>query len=677
LLHISDYLAERPMTQKALNKKKRETGGRRARTRPLARNSSARQAGTQVQAPPPELQQIYDTAPVGLAFLSPDCRYIQINQRLTEICGISVAEHLGRTVRETVPQVAADVEKIVESIMRTGEAVMGVEVRGQQPDKANADRVWITNWHPFKRSDGSIVGVNVVAEEVTERRRAEAVLTASETALRESEIRFHELADNISQFVWTADPLGARNWYNKRWLDYTGTTLEEAQGWGWMKSHHPEHIERVLKHLRECLRNGTPWQDTFPLRGRDGSYRWFLSRAQPIRNEAGEVIRWFGTNTDVTEQIEAENALRELNETLEQRVEKAIQERIQIWNVCMDLLVICDSEGKFLEANPAWTTLLGWTEAELLGKTSEWLIRPDEREKARVETQSLASGLRTRRFELHMRAKDGSYRLFSWEAVPHRGRIYAMARDETEQVAAEENLRLARRELAQAARRSNLAVVSAAIAHEIKQPLGAIVANANAGMRWLARSPPNADKVLDSFKAIAADGLRASEVIQSIRAIFKQSDQTITALDVNNLVQETIALVSGDLAAAKIAVHLDLASKLSLVSAHRGQLQQVILNLVTNAADAMRTIDGRSRVLKVKSEAVETDRIAVSVEDSGVGIDPDNMERIFDAFFTTKSNGMGMGLAICQSVIENHGGTLSASLAVPHGSVFRLVLPRQ
>jgi PAS domain S-box-containing protein len=151
---------------------------------------------------------------------------------------------------------------------------------------------------------------------LTERKSAEAVLVANDDALRESETRFRELADNISQFAWTADAKGWIYWYNKRWHDYTGTTLEDIQGWGWQKVHHPGHVDRVVQRIRQSFENGTPWEDTFPLRSKDGTYRWFLSRALPIRNEAGEVVRWFGTNTDVTEQIEAENALREALQSL-------------------------------------------------------------------------------------------------------------------------------------------------------------------------------------------------------------------------------------------------------------------------------------------------------------------------------------------------------------------------
>jgi signal transduction histidine kinase len=240
--------------------------------------------------------------------------------------------------------------------------------------------------------------------------------------------------------------------------------------------------------------------------------------------------------------------------------------------------------------------------------------------------------------------------------------------------------RLARSVIAQRHEREgrlmSMDVMSAAIAHEIKQPLGAMVANANAGLRWLSKTPPGLDQIRDAFNDIAAGGHRADEVIQSVRAIFSHTEHEVTRLDANELIRETIAILRGDLEVARISVQLELAANLPLISAHRGQLQQVVLNLVTNAADAMRIIMDRGRVLKVKSETNDAGEFALFVEDSGTGIDQKNMDRIFDAFFTTKSKGMGMGLAICRSIVESHGGTLSASPNAPHGSVFRVVLPR-
>jgi C4-dicarboxylate-specific signal transduction histidine kinase len=246
--------------------------------------------------------------------------------------------------------------------------------------------------------------------------------------------------------------------------------------------------------------------------------------------------------------------------------------------------------------------------------------------------------------------------------------------DVTEFKVAESELREARRELAQAARRATMAAMAAAIAQEVLQPLAAIVASAHAGLRWLGTMPPELGVVRDTFKDIVKDGHRASAVLQGVRAMFSGSNEARTLLDANDLVTETIALVNSDFEAAGVLVQTELAGPLPQVHGHRGQLQQVILNIINNAADAMRTIDDRTRVLRVKSRTLKSNEVMISIEDTGPGIEPKNVDRIFDPFFTTKANGVGMGLAICRSIIEAHDGTLSVTPGIPHGSVFRVVL---
>jgi PAS domain S-box-containing protein len=618
---------------------------------------------------PPELRLIYDTAPIGLAFLTLDCRYLQINQRLTEICGISVADHIGRSVRETVPQVADQVEKIVQLILDTGQPITGIEVNGQRADGANAERFWLTSWHPLRGPEGTIIGINVVAEEITERKRVE-------TALAASEARFRELADNISQFAWTADARGWIYWYNKRWHDYAGTTLEEMQGWGWQKVHHPDHVERVVNRIRQSFEAGTPWEDTFPLRSKAGTYRWFLSRALPIRNEHGEVVRWFGTNTDVTEQIEAEKALRDLNETLEQRVETEARERARIWNVSQDLLVVADAEGRYLSVNPAWTATLGWSEADLVGQTSEWMLHPDDSEKTRAELARLAEGRRSLRFENRLRHKRGTFCWLSWTAVPDRGLIYAVARDVTELKDAEAALQMSQRELAHASRQTTMGAMTASIAHEINQPLSAILLNGNAALRFLSRPEPDLEEVRAGLTHIVEDVHRASQVIASVRAMFGKDRGEKTEVHLNDLVRQVLTMVHGELEGHRVSLQVDLLDDLPHVLGDRVPLQQVFINLIMNAIEAMATISNRPRILSVSSEINGTHHVLIKLKDSGVGIDSDDMGRIFDTFFTTKSNGMGMGLAICQTIVEAHGGRLWASAAIPHGSIFHVALPR-
>jgi signal transduction histidine kinase len=239
----------------------------------------------------------------------------------------------------------------------------------------------------------------------------------------------------------------------------------------------------------------------------------------------------------------------------------------------------------------------------------------------------------------------------------------------------EDALRAARVELARVMQTTALGEMAASIAHEINQPLGAIVANGNAGLRWLASATPVVDEARAALKRIVNDGHRVSEVIGGIRSMFKKDSQATVPLDVNELVCEVLALVRSEVENQRVSVRTELFNQLPQVPANRVQLQQVMANLIINAVDAMDTVTNRARVLRVKTEIHEFNHLLITVEDSGMGIDQKNIGRIFDPFFTTKSHGMGMGLSICRSIIENHGGRLTASPAQPHGSIFQVLLP--
>lgn len=264
----------------------------------------------------PALQLVYDTAPIGLAFLSPDCRYLQINQRLTEICGISVEGHLGRTVRECVPALAESVEAIVHSIMTNGEPVTGIEVAGQRPDQ-DEDRAWVTYWHPVRGRDGKIVGVNVAAEEITERKRVEA-------ALRASERQFHTLADSIPQLVWMAEPDGRIFWFNRHWYDYTGAPHEAANALDWHARLAPASVPDARRRWAQSLQAGTALEMELSLLGKDEQYRPFLTRAIPLRDATSTVYRWIGTHIDISEQRRREEHIRFIIDELSHRTKNLL-----------------------------------------------------------------------------------------------------------------------------------------------------------------------------------------------------------------------------------------------------------------------------------------------------------------------------------------------------------------
>jgi PAS domain S-box-containing protein len=284
----------------------------------LNSGAAAVKSSSVVLFPQPALQLIYDTAPIGLACLSPDCRYLQINQRLTEICGISVEDHLGRTVRDCVPALAGAVEDIVRSIMESGEPVTGIEVAGQRADQTD-ERFWITYWHPLRSPSGEIVGVNVAAEEITERKRVEAALQASER-------QFRTLADSIPQLVWMADAGGRIYWFNNHWHEYTGTSAVETSAHDWQAILAPASLEEGRLRWAQTLEAGTALEMELSLRGQDGQYRPFLTRAVPLRDSNAAIYGWIGTHIDISERKRseqeirsardaAEAALRELQET--------------------------------------------------------------------------------------------------------------------------------------------------------------------------------------------------------------------------------------------------------------------------------------------------------------------------------------------------------------------------
>jgi PAS domain S-box-containing protein len=247
--------------------------------------------------------------------------------------------------------------------------------------------------------------------------------------------------------------------------------------------------------------------------------------------------------------------------------------------------------------------------------------------------------------------------------------------DVTELRRSEEALRQAQAELAHVTRTMTLGGLAASIAHEIRQPLTAIVADAAASLRWLADSNPKLDMVREALVDIVADGRRAGVVIERIRQLAAKNDPQKTPLEINDLIEGVVPLVRLELLKHRVLVRTDLTSALPPVLGDRVQLQQVLINLVMNAVEAMAAVDDRPRELVIRSEADDEDRILVAVQDAGVGLDPSHADHLFTAFFTTKPNGMGMGLAISRSIIEAHGGQLWATPNSTHGATFQFSLP--
>jgi PAS domain S-box-containing protein len=331
--------------------------------------------------------------------------------------------------------------------------------------------------------------------------------------------------------------------------------------------------------------------------------------------------------------------------------------------------------------NRTFQSMVGYTAEELRRITPLDISVPGERELNAVYFKELQSGERNH-YEMikQLRRKDQKLiwtHLYVFAVRDSRSGDklpFGIVFDITDRKQAQDSLEEARAELVRVARVNQMGAMTGSIAHEISQPLSSMVTAANAALSWLTRANPDIEEAKALLQGIVHDGQRASDIIKGIRTLFKADVETRSAVNMNELVREVLALARNELRNSLIELRIELDEMLPTLTADPVQLQQVIFNLINNAIDAMDRVTGRDRILHIKSERSER-WMAVSVADSGVGIAPENVDKIFKSFFTTKTNGMGMGLAICQSIVESHGGKLTASPAYPHGAVFNITLP--
>ena len=528
--------------------------------------------------------------------------------------------------------------------------------------------------HPVVNSDGDVIEMIGTHLDVTEQYAAKETLQKAFDEIKKSEDRLRLVIDTIPMLVWRASPEGVPDFLNQPSLDYTGISLDNAAV-GWPRSFHPDDKKMMLQKWQRIRESGMPGELEARLRRQDGEYRWFLFRAEPLRDEAGNIVKWYGSATDIEDLKRTEVALRESEQRFRDYAETASD---WLWETGPDHRVTRISEN----LNAA-----GIAPSRLPGIT-RWDIATDvgsEPEKWRMHQAMLDAHLPFRDF-VYRTANDktGSPVYVQTNGKPFfdaKGNFLGYRGTGTNITAriradhAERALRKAQAELAHVTRVTMLGEMTASIAHEVNQPLAAVIANAEACLRWLDRETPDLAAARRSAGWVINDGNRASQVIRRVRALANKTDIEKAPLDVNNVVRDVIALVQRELSSHGVSLRTELAANLPTILGDRVQLQQVIINLVMNGIEAMQPITDRERELVIRSGQDETHRVLLSVTDCGVGISAENANRLFSAFFTTKSSGMGMGLSICRSIIEAHGGRLSASGNEGPGATFQFVLP--
>jgi PAS domain S-box-containing protein len=651
-------------------------------------------------------------------------------------------------------------------------------------------------WHlqqavALRDAEGKVLKFVGTTTDIDDQKRAEE-------ALRAREINLRRVIDAIPSLAWCNLPDGPNEFLSKGWHDYTGLSPEESHGWGWQAAFHPDDLPPLMEKWAKMLTSGEPDEIEARLRRHDGIYRWFLIRAQAFRDDSGNIVRWYGTSTDIEDRKRAEQDLRASETNLRQIVD------------CIPGLVCTvDAAGEIQQLNRPLLEYFGKTLGDLKGWQMTDAVHPDDRpEVVKAFKYSVTTGT-PYDVEHRCRRSDGAYRWFqvrgfpardarggitgwyfllhdiddrkraeerlrhseallaqvqsvsltggfSWsvdtdeitfseeayrifgferdvpvtlerirhriqpEDVPLFSELMAGARsaqwtdlhyeirlqmpggsikylqttshgirdregrleyvgaiqDITRRKLSEEALSQARAELAHVSRVTSLGALTASIAHEINQPLSGIITNASTCLRMLAADPPQVEGARETARRTIRDGNRMSEVITRLRALFSKKEPTAESVNLNEAAQEVIALSLTELQKNRIILRRELDDDLPLVTGDRVQLQQVILNLLRNGSDAMRAVENHPRQLVIKTDRDEGDRVRLTVQDAGVGFDPRAADRLFDPFYTTKDDGMGIGLSVSRSIIERHNGRLWATLNDGPGATFSFSIPR-
>ena len=493
--------------------------------------------------------------------------------------------------------------------------------------------------------------------------------------IRKDERELATTIETIPALVLSFLPDGTVDFVSHRWLDYVGLSREEmfptrkplspTLGGAWKSTNHPDDLDRALNKWQAALATGEPLELETRYRRADGQYRWFLVRSVPLRDEIGQIVKWYATFTDIDDRKQAEEKLR--------RSERELR---LIFESIPAMVYTINADGDVELVNQRLLTFLGTT-AEAL---KEWIafIHPDDQARVLALWKSTIEAGDSFDVEHRLRRSDGVHRWFNSRGTPMRdakGRVvrwYALLTDIDDRKSAEDALRSTQTRLSRARQVATVAELSASIAHEINQPLASVVTNAHASQTWLSHDPPNVERAQATLERIIRDGHSAAEVVRRIRALFKEAAPVKALVDINQLVAEVLRVLSDELRDNGITVETDLEANRPMVGADHVQIQQTLINLVHNAMEAMGGLMDRPKSLVLRSRR-QGEELLIQVRDHGVGIKDSAL--VFEPFFTTKESGMGMGLSVSRSIVEAHGGRIWATANEDVGTTFSFTLP--
>ena len=608
------------------------------------------------------LAAIINTIPTAAWTTRPDGYCDFLNQVWLDYAGMTGEKALGWGWVEAIH--SEDRNRLVETWQSCLASGTPVETEARIRRFDSAYRWFLIRGNPLRNELGEVLKWYGTCVDIEDRKRREEDLRAQEFSWR-------QIVDNIPGLVVTTAAGGEVEFLNRQTLEYFGRTREELKDWALIGAVHPGDLPRVIGERKKSIETGQPYEIEHRCRRADGVYRWFQVRGLPVRGAENKIIAWYLLLADIDDRKRAEEALRERELNLR-----------QITETIPEMLWSSTPEGSIDYCNGRLLEFTGFASAELVGTNWIKVLHPDDVERAvKAWSHCVKTGDPYRVEVRTFHASDDTYRWCITRALPlvdSEGRIvkwHGTVVDMDDWKVAQEELRSTQAEIAKMMRVMTLNVLTASIAHEINQPLASLITNASISLRRLNDDPPNVDGARETVQRTIRDANRASDVVTRLRALFSKKEFTLETFDLNEITREVIALSSSELQDNRVILQLELAADLPLVTGDRVQLQQVTINLLNNASDAMVGIEDRPRHLLVRTQQDGDNQVRLSVRDAGCGVNPKEFDRLFEPFYTTKGSGMGIGLSISRSIIERHRGRLWAEPNDGPGTTFSFSIP--
>jgi PAS domain S-box-containing protein len=587
------------------------------------------------------------------------------NRGAQALYGFTAEEALGRATHELVQTgFPVPLAQIEAQLLRTGR--WEGELTQSRRDGSRVDVA--SRWSLRRDPQGQPMSVLITNNDITQRKRMEREIERQQQEIRAA-------IDAIPAMVWIASTDGGTMFVNERWSELN-LALDES-GSNWFEFVHPDDLPQLRQDWLRALESSMAFENESRIRRGDGSYRWMLLRAAPFTSDDGQIVRWYGANTDIEERRRAAEALARSESFLAEA--ETLSQTGSIGFALPDFNMFWSKQAYRIFEYP-----------ESLEPSLERMlarVHPDDHARVATLLQTAATDLRDIDVEYRLRMPGEvlkqvhlvAHAIDTGEAYGYRGALM----DVTEARNVQDALHRSLGELAHVTRITTLGELSASIAHEVSQPIAAIMTNAEAGLRWLERDPPQMGEVREALQNMLRDAQRAGGIVQRIRALAKKSVPNRVPFDLNALIEESVVLVQREIGVHAVTLNLQLATGSLTTVGDRVQLQQVVINLMMNAIQAMAGTLGMPRRLTVRSacevrgvqDGSEVREARVSVTDSGPGIAEADLQRLFQPFFTTREDGMGMGLSICRSIVESHGGRIRAYAREGQGATLSFVLP--